>query len=310
MALTLLEANKLNDGDIKRSAIVEMFAMNADLLRVMPFEDIQGGSLTYSEEHKLPGIGFRGVNEGYSESVGIVNQRTEALRIGGGDLDVDKFLIKTRGAEIRSQQEELKVKALSLSIMNKMINGDSELNSELEFDGLRKRITGDQLVAANLTAPSANSPLSLEALDEAIDRVDGATHLLMSKTMRNKLTTAVRAGIGGDIIFDIDEFGNRVAFYNGLPVLIADYDNDGQRMINFNEAGPAGGTTSGSIYVLSIGPGKITGIQNGFIDVKDLGELESKPVFRTRVEWYVGMAVMHGRAASRVWGITNANVTL
>lgn len=310
MALTILEANKLNDGDIKRTAIVEMFAMNADLLRVMPFENIPGGSYTYTEEHQLPGVGFRGVNAAYSESVGVLNQRTEALRIAGGDLDVDKFLIATRGAEVRTQNEAMKVKALSLAIMNKMINGDSEINSELEFDGLRKRITGDQLVAANLTAPSANSALSLEALDEAIDRVDAPTHLLMSKTMRNKLTTAVRAGIGGDIIFDLDEFGNRVAFYNGLPVLIADYDETGTRMIAFNEAGPAGGAVSSSIYVLSIGPGKVKGIQNGFIDVKDLGELNAQPVFRTRVEWYVGMVVEHGRACSRVWGITNSNVTL
>lgn len=310
MALTLLEANKLNDGDIKRSAIVEMFAMNADLLRVLPFEDIPGGSYSYTEEHKLPGIGFRGVNDQYSESVGVLNPRTEALRIAGGDLDVDKFLIQTRGAQVRDEHEAMKVKSLSLAIMNKMINGDSELNSELEFDGLRKRITGDQLVAANLTAGSANSPLSLEALDEAIDRVDAPTHLLMSKSMRNKLTTAVRAGIGGDIQFELDEFGQRVAYYNGLPVLIADYDETGTRMIGFNEAGPAGGTTSSSIYVLSIGPGKIKGIQNGFIDVRDLGELDVKPVFRTRVEWYVGMVVEHGRAAARVWGITNGNVTL
>jgi len=310
MALTLLEANKLNDGDIKRSAIVEMFAMNADLLRVMPFEDIPGGSYSYTEEHKLPGIGFRGVNEGYSESVGVLNPRTEALRIAGGDLDVDKFLIQTRGANVRTQHEAMKVKALSLGIMNKMINGDSELNQAEEFDGLRKRITGAQLIPANGTAPSANSPLSLEALESAIDAVDGPTHLLMSKTMRSKLSTAMRTSIGGDFATEVDTFGQRVSYFNGLPILIADFDEAGQSMMGFNEAGPAGGTSSGSIYVLSIGPGKISGIQNGFIDVRDLGELESKPVFRTRVEWYVGMVVEHGRAAARVWGITNGAVTV
>jgi hypothetical protein len=40
-----------------------------------------------------------------------------------------------------------------------------------------------------------------------------------------------------------------------------------------------------------------------------LGELQTKPVYRTRVEWLVGLAAMHGRCASRIWGITNAAVT-
>jgi hypothetical protein len=308
MALTILEANKLNDGNIKRTAIIEMFAANTDLLRVMPFQNIPGDSISYVKEGKLPGVGFRGYNQGYTSSEGIMNPETERLRISGADLDIDTAIIKTRGEDERNVQEAARIKALALAIGATMVNGDSEVNP-LEFDGFRKRIVGDQLVPANLTAPAANSPLSLEALDEAIDRVDGPNYLLMSKQMRNKLTSAVRAGIGGDIEFALDEFGQRVAIYNGMPILIADYDNNGARIIQYNEAGPGGGTTSQSIYILSVGDGKITGLQNGSMDVRDLGEVQDKPVYRTRIDWLVGMAVMHGRAAARMWGITNAPVT-
>jgi hypothetical protein len=45
------------------------------------------------------------------------------------------------------------------------------------------------------------------------------------------------------------------------------------------------------------------------MDVRDLGEIDALPVYRTRVEWLVAMAVMHGKAVSRVWGITNAAIT-
>ena len=48
---------------------------------------------------------------------------------------------------------------------------------------------------------------------------------------------------------------------------------------------------------------------NGLVRVRDLGELESKPVFRTRVEWYAAMALFHPRCASRLYGITNAAIT-
>ena len=308
MALTLLEASKLNDGNVKRQAVIEMFARNTDLLRMMPFEDIEGGSLTYTLEGKLPGVAFRGYNEGYTGSTGIVNPSTERLYIAGGDLDVDKAILKTRGMGVRSTHEAMKVKALALNIADTIINGDSASNVK-QFDGLRKRVVGSQLIPALLSAPSSNSPLSLEALDAAIDAVDGATHLIMSLAMRRKLAKAARAGVGGDIRVEKDEFGFNVSMYNDLPIMIADYNDTGARIIDFNEAGPGGGSTAQSIYVVRMGEGYLQGIQNGVMDVTDLGELQTAPVLRTRVEWLVGMAIMHGRAVSRVWGITNADVT-
>lgn len=309
MALTLLEANKINDGDIHRNAIVEMFAANSDILRVLPFEDVAGGSLSYTQEGKLSGVAFRGFNESYSEGVGILNPQVEVLKIAGGDLDVDKAILKTRGQDQRSIQEAMKVKAMSLYLTGKFINGDSDADPR-QFDGIRKRIAGFQLKGPTVTAPGTNSALSLEALDAAIDAVDNPTHLLMAKDMRRKLTVAARNyQVGGFIEYTVDEFGRRVTMYNDLPILIMDYDDTGTFIMQFNEAGPSGGSTSASIYVLSVGTGMLTGLQNGAMEVTDLGELQTKPVVRTRIEWLVGLAAMHGRCASRVWGITNAAFT-
>jgi hypothetical protein len=61
MALTIVEASKLNSGDVARTAIVEMYARNSDILRVLPFEGISGNALKYNREDILPGVGFRGV---------------------------------------------------------------------------------------------------------------------------------------------------------------------------------------------------------------------------------------------------------
>jgi hypothetical protein len=309
MALTLLEASKLNDGDVHRNAVIEMFAANSDILRVLPFEDVPGGSLSYNMEGKLPGVAFRGFNQAYPVSTGIVNPQVEVLRIVGGDLDVDKAILKTRGEDVRSTHEAMKVKALSLNITGAVVNGNSATNN-LQFDGLRVRIQGYQLVPANEGSPNANSPLSLSALDDAIDRVDNPTHLLMSKAMRRTLTTAARNyTVGGFIDYAVDNFGRKITTYNDLPILIADYDDTGTKIIDYNEAGPGGGSSSQSLYVLSVGSGMLTGLQNGIMEVTDLGELQTQPVLRTRVEWLVSLAAMHGRCASRVWGITSAAAT-
>lgn len=308
MALTLLEANKYDDGNVKRAAIVEMFATANDIVRAFPFFDIPGDSFTYNTEAKLPGVGFRGYNEGYTSSYGVINPEVEVLRIGGGELDVDKALIKTRGMGVRTSQEAMQIKAMSLYLADRIINGDSVQNPR-EFDGLRARVSGAQLLPANTASPSANSPLSIEALDRAIDQVASPNYLIMSKAMGRRIAAAARSNLGGDITIGVDDFGFRVTRYNDLPILFADYNHLGNRIIDFNEAGPGGGADSSSIYAVNLGDGYVTGLQNGSMEVTDLGEISSAPLLRTRVEWLVGLAVLHGRGVSRIWGIQDAPVT-
>lgn len=306
MALTLVEAAKINSGDVVKSAVIEMFARESDILMTLPFEDIQGNALKYNREAALPGIAFRGVNESFSESTGVLNPITEALVIAGGDLDVDRFIIRTQGEGIRSTHEQMKVKALAAGWTAKFIKGDSETNPR-EFDGLQKRLVSGQVISAGATAGGA--ALSLAALDEAIDSVDDPTHLVMSKAMRRRLTAAARdPDVSGYVTYDVDAFGRRVMKYNDLPILVAYGANGGDDILPFNEASASGAATSTSIYVASFGTGKLVGIQNGDMDVRDLGELQSAPLYRTRVEWFTGLAMYHGRAASRLRNIGNLAV--
>ncbi|MEH1808514.1 major capsid protein [Nostoc sp.] len=307
--MTLVEAAKLAPS-IQAGSIIEEYARTSDILRVLPFENHDGTGIHYNREDELPGVGFRGINEGYTESVGVINPQSEAFRIAGGDLDVDKFFIDTQGEEIRTTHEMMKVAALSLMWTRNFIKGDSRTNPRI-FDGLQVRLTGSQLVKN----ADAGGPLSLAKLDEAIDQVDGANHLIMSKTHRRKLTAAARAGIGGDIRYEQNEFGKQITMYNDLPILIADYDNLNNQILDFTETSPDGTSSvvCSSIYVVCFADRKLVGIQGKAsgkygIDTRDLGELETKPVLRTRVEWYNAIACYHGRAAARIAGITNAPI--
>ena len=298
MALTLLEASKLNSGDVYKNGVYAKFAETSDILRVLPFEGINGNSLKYNVEETLPGIGFRGVNESFTESTGIINPKVESLTIAGGDLDVDKFIVDTMGGDQRTIQEAMKIKALALSWTRTFIKGDNEADPR-EFDGLQVRLSGDAVI------DNGTAGLSLAKLDEAIDAVDGANYLMMSKAMRRKLTVAARtAAVSGDISYTIDEFGRQVTKYNDIPILIVDKDNNNTDILGFTEAG-----STTSIYIVSFGEGAVSGLQNGGMDVRDMGELESKPAFRTRVEWYSGMGVFAPKSAARLKNITDVAVT-
>jgi hypothetical protein len=307
MALTLVEAAKLESGDVLKSAIIELYAGSSDILMNLPFESIQGNALTYNREESLPGIGFRGVNEAYTPSTGILNPLTESLVIAGGDLDVDKFIIDTMGANQRSVHEQMKLRALSLAWTRKFIKGDTASDPR-EFDGLQTRVTGNQLIAAGTTANG--TALSLAKLDEAIDQTLDATHLIMNKAMGRRLTTAARTTtVGGYITYDVDAFGRRVMKYNDLPILYVDLDHTQTAILPFTEAATSGTATATSIYVVSMGENGVMGLQNGGISVRDLGELQTAPVYRTRVEWYNGFGCFNGRAATRLYSIADAAVT-
>lgn len=292
MALTLLEASKLNSGSVQQATLIETYPASSDILRVLPFETIAGNSISYNVTDTLPGIAFRGVNEAFPESTGIINPQTEVLKIAGGDLDVDKFIVDTMGQEQRDLQERMKVAALALYWTKQFIKGNSAVDPRV-FDGLDSRIGGTQAITQSLTG------LSLYNLDSLIDLVDNPTHLIMNKTMARRIGTAVRGSAGGSFSFELDEFGRRVSVYNGLPFLVIDKDEAGADILP--------GTGAGVIYCVSIGEGRLFGLQGRAsgvdgISVRDLGELEAKPVLRTRVEWYTTIAITQGRAAAKLSG--------
>lgn len=306
MALTLIEAAKLNSGDVLKQSIIEIYAGSSDILANLPFENINGNALKYNREAAYPGVGFRGVNEAYTPSTGVLNPITESLVIAGGDLDVDKFILDTMGQNQRAVQEAMKVRALALSWTNKFINGDTASDPR-EFDGLQIRATGNQVISAGSTANGA--ALSLSLLDQAIDQCLNPTHLIMNKAMARRLTQAARLyTVGGFISYDLNSFGKRVMMYNGLPILIVDLDNLGNQILGFDEPAVSGTDTATSIYVVSMGNDGLIGLQNGSIDVRDMGELQTAPVYRTRVEWYNGLAVFNGRSIVRLHNIGDAAI--
>ncbi|WP_276913176.1 major capsid protein [Aneurinibacillus aneurinilyticus] len=299
MALTLVEAAKLSQDTLQRG-VIETFARNSAFLELLPQMDIEGNAYAYNVEGALPGIGFRDVNEGYTSSEGVLNPATERLYIAGGDVDVDRFIVQTRSNinDVRAIHTEMKVKALALALTNQYFNGDQAVNAK-GFDGLKKRLTGSQVI----TAGENGAELTVTMLDELIDAVDGEPDaLFVSKAMRREIKRIIQ-GHNGYSESSTDAFGRPVMTYGGVPIRIIEKDNVNNEILGFNETqGTA--TNAGSIYAVKFGSEQyVSGLQNGGVSVRDLGELQEKPVFRTRIEWYPGMAVFHPRAAARLKGV-------
>lgn len=314
MALTLLESAKLAGAPALTTSIIEIMSRTAPLLRVLPFKDVVGGANIFTREDTLPSTAFRAVNGSYTASEGQMERVVDEVKIAGGDLDVDVTLVKTRGPLVRSAHEAMKAKKLAENIQLALIKGDTATTPH-EFDGLQKLLTtGQPLASTQLIANGSTAggdPLSIKKLHDTIDAVYGPTHLIMNRTMRTWLTAAAsNTGVGGYITRSIDEFGKVVEKFRELTIVYLETMDGQDSVIPFSEANPGGGASVGtSIYAVSIGDRSWTGIQAGPLEVRDLGELQSAPVYRTRVEWMCAHSVEHKRAVARLWGITNAAPT-
>lgn len=296
MALTILESAKLSN-DVLQRGVIETFARNSVIFEMLPFMEIAGNSYKYNQEGTLPGIAFRDVNAAYSESSGVINQKSEGLYILGGDIDVDKFLVATRGnlQDLRAIHTGMKAKALSLAFTKTFFKGNADTNP-LEFDGIERRLTGAQVIDGK------DEAITLTKIDELIDAVEGEPDaLLMSKAMRREVKRVLQTS-QHYIENGSDAFGRPVSTYAGVPIRIVETDASGNEILGFGEPAKAGGTNdTASIYAVKFGAEQYTaGLRNGMINVRDLGEIDEKPVFRTRIEFYCGMAIFHPRAAARL----------
>jgi hypothetical protein len=304
MALTLAEASKLSN-DILMQGVVETIVKESPVLQSLPFVEIVGNGLTYNQEKTLPTIDFYDVGDTWNESTPTFEQITAQLKIMGGDADVDNYLKTTRSnaQDLQAAVVELKAKALRQKFEDTFIYGDSAVSAK-QFDGLRKLINtataGAQLIAMGATGAA----LTLNKLDEVIDAVKGGKPdiLLMSRRTRRKINALVRAA-GGMMETNRDQWGNFVQLWNGIPLGVNDWIKDTHVVASSVETATTGGTSS-AIYALQLGEGALCGLSSpGFIQVENVGSLETKDASRTRVKWYTALALFSAVKAAALIGV-------
>lgn len=98
-----------------------------------------------------------------------------------------------------------------------------------------------------------------------------------------------------------DAFGRQVTKFGEVEIRTIDDD-----ILPFTESSTDATPTNdtGSIYAVKMGALEyVAGLRNGGVTARDLGELDTLPVFRTRIEFYCGLATFHPKAVARLKGI-------
>ncbi|MGD0765830.1 MAG: major capsid protein [Dehalococcoidia bacterium] len=293
MALTLAEASKLSN-DVLLAGVIETIIKDSPILQSLPFIEIVGNGLTYNRENAAASAAFYDIGDTWTESTPTFTQITAVLKIVGGDADIDNFLLATRSnlQDLEAAVVQLKAKAVRQKFEDTFINGDTSVDTK-SFDGIDKLTDAGQVVSMGTNGAT----LTLGKLDELIDQIKGGKPdiLLMSKRSRRTLNNLARSA-GGFLESDRNELGQMMQFYDGIPVGICDYVSDAKTV----------GTSSdcSTIHAVQLGEGALSGLTApGGLQVERVGSLETKDATRTRVKWYVSLALFNTLKLAKLTGV-------
>jgi hypothetical protein len=321
MAQTLAQSALLSTNQLQRG-VLETFVINSVVLDRLPFMTIEGNAFAYNEELALSAVEFRAVNAAYTESTGTVQQLTESLVILGGDADVDRFIVQTRGnlEDQRAVQTQMKTKALTYKFQDTFINGSTGVDAN-SFNGLKSRVTGGQVIVAAtnglpvLGADDAARQAFLDVLDAGIAAVPGINGdngaIYVNANIYAKLRSSLRRlNLYNEIVQVLTaDMQRNVLTYAGIPIYDIGTTASGTLILPQTET-QGTETAATSIYIVRFGQDPadrgVMGLTNGGVQVFDLGMLETKSVYRTRIEFFTGLGVFGSKAAARITGVRNA----
>jgi len=306
MALTLAEAAKLSN-DVVLQGVIETVIKESRVLEVLPFIEMVGNALTYNRENAMASAAFFDVGDTWAESTPTFTQVQTTLKILGGDADVDRYIATTRSnvQDIEAAVLELKAKAVAHEFEDEFVYGDTAVDPK-GFDGLHKLCPAGQQV--HMGAGSTPAALSLKKLDEMIDlSKPGKPDFLLTTRRTRRGISAYARSLSSPVQFEATGFGQRVMFYDGIPVIDSDFMVDTETIAAGAFSGKNGGSAS-SIFAVKVGEGRLAGLTNGGIQVEEVGPLETKDARRWRCKWYVSLALFSTLALARLDGISSADV--
>ncbi len=114
MALTKAEAAKLSN-DLLVAGVIETIVKESTLLAFLPFMGVNGTAVRYNREASMPAATFYDVGDTWTEATPTFTEVTAALKILGGDADVDNFLAATYASQHDIEAEVIASRAKAVA---------------------------------------------------------------------------------------------------------------------------------------------------------------------------------------------------
>jgi hypothetical protein len=262
---------QISAGDPVTARVMGGLRKNAPIIDVLHFFRQPGSGAHERYGDDIDGtFDTRGIGNDFDTQTVAPGYGDFALKIIGKNIRLDTAY-EERGGDVPSEFL-LKLDNWSENggrdLMSQFINGDSDADDGAtppvnlgQFDGLRKHIAtlvtagdstrvislgsaGLQVALGNDTTARLAQQKFVEGLENLIESIDGGADCLM---MDGRLLTRLSTVARDQCVISLNEFGARIASYNGVKIIPTGRKYDGSRIIPFNETVGAS-TDCGSVF--------------------------------------------------------------
>lgn len=280
-------------------------------------------------EGNLPTVAWTQVNAEGTTTKGTPTAYQDQVYLIRNYIDVDKMLVEDENqiSNPREIQTEAYLKALTYDLNDKYFNNDHIAGDANSFVGLKYRIDnggtygvrsenkinagGLDVTQATLGTTPVNGNKLLEYIDQllwSVDSPDGEGVILyMNEQMKRRFNFALRQlGTSGGLNVSQDQFNRTIAQYKGAIIRDPGYKSDqATRILTSTEtsAGVAGSSNYTSIYAVNYSTDHFYGWQFSPPNVLDLGLIWNGVIYRTVIDWAVGLTNASTRSVGRIYGL-------
>jgi hypothetical protein len=323
MALTLAEAANQQRVTPEVGATIMLLDEYSPILKDCPFTTIDGRFYEFQRAGTLGSVGWRGINQSPSESVGQIDVFREYLKILSAEAQIDNHLLRTQpkgAADLMATQVKFKVQLASNELSRVFLEG-SEVEDVKEPVGVQARCAGTQLI----TCAGGGGTLTLAKLNELVDAVPFATNqeegmrpgqglrkvLYMNRTLRRKIEALLEAQTGSlRVQVTKDTFGKYVEMWRDAVIRVVEFTGTGTTTLGFDEDPGDGTPDCASIYCMAYGENlahgfRPAGSSGDIFSIEKYMNLQASPASKIRIEGDLGFAFDHPRCAARLHAITN-----
>lgn len=313
MAYDLVQHMKV-ERDPLRASVLNTLIMRSNMMEEIPWSTIGTFETKVSRWKSIPTPAFRKINGAFSTGNGTFEQLGESVYPLGIDIDVDYMYDQDQNAlaDPRGTQSEMAVTGVAYQFNDSVINGDQAADPD-SFNGLKKRVANlpaAQTISAgtnglDVNASDANRHRFLDLLDQLQYALEFQVDVIVgnANSFLNLQSVLRRLGL---LDTTRDQFGRIIYRLGPEGPRIIDIGQKADQTTDIITQTETQGSSSDctSLYGLRFGEATyLHGIEMYPLRTKDLGERETQPTLRTRIEWPLGLALWNPRSITRLLGV-------